>query len=113
MKNTTIQGMLVGAALALAAQLVGIGLAHAETDREDIVRSQTEAYSDLARGEAAGMRCELIQLEDGRVEAQCDEEASGELSSVCDRFAQTYSHADQDMAYEACMVIGLHTGAVR
>lgn len=105
-------------AFLMVAVLGFAGSAHAETDREDIVRSQTEAYSDLARGEATGMRCELIQLEDGRVEAQCDEQASRELSAVCDGFVDATYGADVDsesraMAYEACMVIGLHTGAVR
>lgn len=107
------KSLVVGAVAALLAMLAGEGLARAESvDREDIVRSQTEAYGDLARGEAAGMRCELIQLADGRVEAQCDEQASADLSAVCDGFADSVFDGSDD-AYEACMVIGLHTGAVR
>jgi hypothetical protein len=105
-------------AAVLVAVLGFAGSAVASTDREDIVRSQTEAYSDLAEGEARGYRCELIALEDGRVEAQCDETTSQKLSAACDAFVDaTYDASvgsdDRHMAYEACMVIGLHTGAVR
>lgn len=113
------KSLVVGAVAGLLAMLVGEGLARAESvDREDIVRSQTEAYADLAEGEARGYRCELIQLADGRVEAQCDEQASRDESAACDAFVDATYSADVDSEtryhmYEACMVVALHTGAVR
>lgn len=97
-------------AAGLVVALVVRGAQAQTVDREDIVRSQTEAYSDLAEGEARGYRCELITLEDGRLEAQCDDPEDAAVSA-CERFSASY--ADQDMAYEACMTIALHTGAVR
>src|SRR6478609_11663531 len=113
MMTKRLMALAVGVVVALAVR----GASAQTVDREDIVRSQTEAYADLAEGEARGYRCELIALEDGRVEAQCDEAASRELSAACDGFVDaTYDASvgsdDRYIAYEACMTIGLHTGAV-
>jgi len=99
----------VGAFSAVLAFLSGVGLAHAECDRG----SRESAGWDAAEGAVRGYRCEVIELENGYFEAQCDDPSDPEVVA-CEAFAAMYGVGDQDAAYEDCMTVALHTpGAVR
>jgi hypothetical protein len=114
---TNMKTLFLGAALALAGVCVGEGIAHADCDRG----SYSAAMADVYEGEARGMNCEAIQLENGTFEAQCDEVAYPEESDVCATFVEMLDGVEdfQNAAavyatmYEACMTIAIHTpGAV-
>lgn len=65
--------------------------------------------SALVSGSAsAHTHCETIQLENNTVVTQCDETAYPEESEACNAFASDYG-PDVAIAYEACMVIAIHT----
>lgn len=65
--------------------------------------------SALATGSAhASTHCETIVLENNTVITQCDEIAFPEESEACNAFSSDYG-TDIAMAYEACMVIAIHT----
>ena len=100
-------------ALILAA-LSFAGSAHAECDQG----SYGAAVADASEGLARGYHCEVVELENATYEAQCDEVANADESDACTVFVETNEEAwdgadGMSAAYEACMVIVLHTGAVR
>lgn len=108
-------------AFALVLGLVSVlvaSAAKADCDRG----SYSAAWADVYEGQERGMNCEVIQLESGSFEAQCDEVAYPEESDVCTTFVESLDGAEdfQDAAsvyatmYEACMTIAIHTpGAVK
>lgn len=113
MQSIQPKSLIVGALLAIASVLAGEGLAHAECDRG----TRQGAVSDALDGASRGYSCEVIELENGYFEAQCDDPRDASVAA-CDSFVDaTYSaevsSEDRYVAYEACMTIALHTGSVR
>lgn len=106
-----IKSLLLGAALALAAVCLGEGIARAESLEGE---TYSDAMNDVLEGAGRGFNCEVIELQDGSFEAQCDEAAHVEESRACSGWAYGLGMGDTDAEgmYEACMVIALHTGAV-
>lgn len=117
--TTHIKSLVIGAVLGMVGVLAGTGLAHAECD----AGSYQAAKADAAEGNRRGDRCEVIELENGTFEAQCDTEAFPEETQACEDWVETaldctdLSPLACDTAmgqmYEACMVIAIHTGAVK
>lgn len=89
--------------------------AFADCDRDLEGTSYSTAMVDVLEGAGRGYNCEVIQLQDGSFEAQCDEVASPVESRACSGWAYGFGLGDDDTdgMYEACMVIALHTGAVK
>lgn len=110
---TNFKAYILGAALGIASTLIGVSAAHACP----LIDNYEEASRDAAEGNARGYRCEVIRLADETYEAQCDEVAFAEESAACDAFVDATYPPSVDsesryMAYEACMTIAVHTGAV-
>lgn len=112
--QTNIKSLFLGALLALAGVCAGEGLAHA--DCLDGVSRET-AYADVLEGAARGYNCEVIELRDGSFEASCDEVEHDIEARACSAWAGSFEYelgeTDIEGMYEACMVVALHTGAVR
>lgn len=120
-----IKAALVGGFLGILATLGGARLAHAECDYVpsetedqagyDRAFSRAEAMVDVLEGAGRGYNCEVIELQDGSFEAQCDEVSSPSESRACSDWAYGFGlgETDAEGMYEACMVIALHTGAVK
>lgn len=100
--QTNIKSLILGAILALAGVCAGEGLAHA----------------DCLEGAARGYNCEVIELRDGSFEASCDEVEHDIEARACSAWAGSFEadgigETGIEGMYEACMVVALHTGAVR
>ena len=114
---TNIKAAILGGLVALLGVVAGEGIARADCD----YAPQTEgvpyslAMADVLEGAGKGYNCEVIQLQDGSFEAQCDEVSSPLESAACSEWAHGFGvgEDDADEMYEACMVIALHTGAVK
>ncbi len=122
--KTDIKSLILGAVVALAAVCLGEGIARADCDYAptetedqagyDRAFSYAEAMADVLEGAGRGYNCEVIQLQDGSFEAQCDEVAHAVESRACSGWAFGFGLGENDgeSMYEACMVIALHTGLV-
>lgn len=112
--QTNIKSLFLGALLALAGVCAGEGLAHADC-LEGV--SRETAFADVLEGATRGYNCEIIELRDGSFEAQCDEVDFAEESMACSMWAGGFEdelgETDIEGMYEACMVVALHTGAVK
>ena len=110
-----IKALVVGGLLGILATLGGVKLAHADCSQDS--RSYQEAMADVLEGAGRGYNCEVIELRDGSFEAQCDEVALPEESRACSAWSGSFEdelgETDIEGMYEACMVIALHTGAVK
>lgn len=115
---TNLKAAILGGVVALLGVIAGEGIARAECDGG----SRQAALADMYEGEARGWHCEVIELENGTFEAQCDEEAFADASDACTLFVETSELYETDAftgevmteQYEACMTIAIHTpGAVR
>ena len=110
-----IKAVLVGGVLGILATLGGVKLAHADCSQDSV--SYQEAMADVLEGAGRGYNCEVIELRDGSFEAQCDEVDFAEESMACSMWAGGFEdelgETDIEGMYEACMVIALHTGAVK
>jgi hypothetical protein len=113
-----LKSLLIGGVFGIAATLLGVSAAKADCS----AGSYEAARADAAEGNRRGDRCEVIELQNGTFEAQCDYEAFGDLSAVCEAWVEGASESglypiltDEQWGeqYEACMTIGVHTGAVR
>lgn len=109
-----IKAVLVGGLLGILATLGGVKLAHADCDYPE-GDTYSEAMADVLEGAGRGYNCEVIELRDGSFETQCDEVAFPEESRACSGWAYSFGlgETDGEGMYEACMVIALHTGAVK
>ena len=108
MARICAKSLLVGALSGVLSMVLGCAVAHAECSQG----SREVAAWDAYEGTQRGLRCEVIELENGAYEAQCDDPAD-ESVRACEAFSADYG-PDVDMAYEACMTVALHTpGAVR
>lgn len=114
---TNLKAAILGGVVALLGVCLGEGIARAECDSG----SRQAALADMYEGEARGYTCEVIGLENGTFEAQCDEEAFAVEADACTSFVESFDGEDvgPDAAatyatmYEACMTIAIHTpGAV-
>ena len=107
-----IKALVAGGLLGILATLGGVKLAHADCDAGD---TYSEAMADVLEGAGRGYNCEVIELQDGSFEAQCDEVAHADESRACSSWAFGFGlgETDAEGMYEACMVVALHTGAVR
>lgn len=127
MANTlNLKSLFLGALIALAGVCLGEGIAHADCDYESRLTADeaaaelegytySEAMADVLEGAGRGYNCEVIELQDGSFEAQCDEVAHAEESRACSSWAYGFGlgETDAEGMYEACMVVALHTGAVK
>lgn len=101
--------LLVSALSGVLCLLGGAQSAFADCDGGSLQVALWDAYE----GSQRGLRCEVIRLENGSYEAQCDDMSDPEVAA-CEAFSYMYVVGDRDMAYEACMTNALHTpGAVR
>lgn len=115
-----IKAVLVGGLLGILSTLGGVKLAHADCDQDVTRAAQVEgdtyadALADVLEGAGRGYNCEVIELQDGSFEAQCDEVAHAVESRACSGWAFGFGlgETDAEGMYEACMVVALHTGAV-
>ncbi len=123
--TTNAKALLVGGLMGIISTLAGVKLAQADCGYGSLEWAQ----ADAAEGSARGYRCEVIELQNGQFEAQCDETAFAVESAACDRFASAYvvggagvaglplsADSDEvyDAAYELCMVVAVNTpGAVQ
>lgn len=113
--QTNIKSLILGAILALAGVCAGEGLAHADC-LEGV--SRETAFADVLGGAARGYNCEVIELRDGSFEASCDEVEHDIEARACSAWAGSFEadgigETGIEGMYEACMVVALHTGAVR
>lgn len=109
-----IKAVLVGGLLGILSTLGGVKLAHADCDYPE-GDTYAEAMTDVLEGAGRGYNCEVIELQDGSFEAQCDEVAHAVESRACSAWAFGFGLGEDDgeSMYEACMVVALHTGVVR
>lgn len=114
---TNVKAVVLGGLVALLGVVAGEGIARADCDRGSYATAQADAFE----GELRGMNCEVIELENGTFEAQCDEVAFPDESEACSAWVEGFDGQDlgPDAAatyasmYEACMTIAIHTpGAV-
>ena len=111
--------LLIGGVLGILSTLSGLGLVRAECSQGSFEAAQADAYEGNARGDS----CEVIELQNGTFEAQCDGEAFPAWVAACSDWVETAldcsdlspEACDDAMGqmYEACMVIAVNTGAVR
>jgi hypothetical protein len=110
-----IKALLVGGLVGILATLGGVKLAQAECHQDSA--SYQEAVRDVLEGAGRGYHCQVIPLQDGSYESQCDEVASPDWSRACSGWAYSFEgigDTDAESMYEACMVIAYHTdGAVK
>ncbi len=113
-----LKSLLIGGVFGIVSTLAGVSLAHAECSQG----SYAAALADAVEGNRRGDLCEVIELENGSFEAQCDGDAYGDESAACEEWVQGMTESgdwplmtdDQlGVQYEACMTVALHTGAVR
>lgn len=112
---TNIKALLVGGLLGILATLGGVKAAQA--DCLDGVSRET-AFADVLEGAARGYNCEVIELRDGSFEVSCDEVDHDIEARACSAWAGSFEadglgETDIEGMYEACMVVALHTGAVK
>lgn len=109
-----VKALLVGGLLGILATLGGVKAAHA--DCLDGV-SREVAFADVLEGAARGYNCEVIELRDGSFEVSCDEVEHDVEARACSVWAGSFEdelgETDIEGMYEACMVVALHTGAVK